>query len=234
MCTRKRSKRRKRKRKRTRKRKRKRVNVTRKRRVHALVDNLDNGLRLGRQKYAYLGVGLHLYLTQAAERSGSSFHVVLSNYKTSYERSGLGVEYPLARFRESNRADWMGILREFLFGIVESTIKKHMIEWAEGSTNTPTKFSGTLLLEMPDRSGIKVFFEGQGGSAGETPSMTFYYHRAENWIGMNMIHSTTDFPREDPFDRKRGFRWTQPENEDSEENGDDDIVDGCVADGPKF
>jgi hypothetical protein len=149
------------------------VSSNRKKRVHALVDNLENNLRITRQKYPYLGVGVHLYLTQAAERSGNSFHVVLSNYKTGFECSGLSVEYPLARFRESNRVDWMGIVREFVFGVVESVIKKHMTDWAEGTTNTATKLAGTVLLEMPDRSGVKVFFEGQGGSANEVPTMVF-------------------------------------------------------------
>jgi hypothetical protein len=48
-----------------------------------------------------------------------------------------------------------------------------------------------------------------------------------------MIHSSTDFPEDDPFDRKKGFRWGSHDRNDS--SGDEgDVCDGCIADGPNF
>ena len=79
------------------------------------------------------------------------------------------------------------------------------------------KICGTLALEMPDKTGAKVWFEGCGGR-GLKPAIAFSYYRSMPW------HSLHVLPRDKSFD--------DDEDPYVERSPVSHPWDDCVTDGP--
>ncbi len=122
-------------------------------------------------KFKFIGVAVCLYCTDDADVPEGSTHITFTNLKTPTEAKELTSNYPNASVDHTNLRYWMPMIRELVYDIIEKSFATTILR---GSLQAPYKISGTIIIELPDRTGINVWMDGET-SAAERP--VFAYHK---------------------------------------------------------
>jgi len=143
------------------------------------------------RKYPYLGIGIYLTVAKIVEPLESTSTIIINNYKTQEEREDLRKLYRNAGFHRFNKELWLPIAREFAGKVLLKSVTESMRRFST------MRICGSILLEMPDRSGIKIWFEGDVGNTGH--SVVFYHTLQQPWVAADFLSLEPSPPLMDMF-----------------------------------